>query len=164
MRTLVTFVSLIFLSASLPGCQSPPAPALSAGDQQAIRQTVDQSLKIANTSADWTAYTKLYYAGDAILNPPNAPSAKGQEAIVAFFKSLPPISDLKFDMLEINGSGNIAYVYGTYSLTMTVPGGKPESDKGKYVEVWKRQADGSWKAAFDSFNSDLPLPTPNTKM
>jgi ketosteroid isomerase-like protein len=31
-------------------------------------------------------------------------------------------------------------------------------DRGKYLEIWKRQADGSWKVALDIFNSDLPLP------
>jgi hypothetical protein len=29
-------------------------------------------------------------------------------------------------------------------------------DKGKYLTVWKKQADGSWKVLFDMFNSDLP--------
>jgi ketosteroid isomerase-like protein len=29
-------------------------------------------------------------------------------------------------------------------------------DKGKYVEIWKKQPDGSWKCAVDMFNSDLP--------
>jgi ketosteroid isomerase-like protein len=163
MRTLRILFSLVLLAASLFGCQSPPAPALSAADQQAIRQTEDQSLKIANTSADWIAYTKLYYAGDAIFNPPNAPSTKGQDAIVAFFKSLPPISNFRTNILELDGWGNTAYVYGTYSLTMTVPGGKPESDRGKYVEIWKRQPDGTWKVAIDTFNSDLPLPGPEQK-
>ena len=32
----------------------------------------------------------------------------------------------------------------------------PAADDGKYIEIWKRQADGSWKIAYDIFNSDLP--------
>ena len=36
---------------------------------------------------------------------------------------------------------------------------KPVTDKGKYVTVYKKQADGSWKAVADILNSDMPLPT-----
>jgi ketosteroid isomerase-like protein len=57
-------------------------------------------------------------------------------------------------------SGDVAYTYGTYDLSVTGPDGKPMTDKGKYVTVYKKQADGSWKAALDTFNSDMPLPTP----
>jgi ketosteroid isomerase-like protein len=28
-------------------------------------------------------------------------------------------------------------------------------DKGKYVEVWKKQADGKWKCIVDSYSSDM---------
>jgi ketosteroid isomerase-like protein len=31
-------------------------------------------------------------------------------------------------------------------------------DRGKYLEVYKKQSDGTWKVIRDMFNSDLPLP------
>ena len=34
----------------------------------------------------------------------------------------------------------------------------PMPDEGSYLEIWKRQADGSWRVAMDVFNSDLPAP------
>jgi ketosteroid isomerase-like protein len=41
------------------------------------------------------------------------------------------------------------------------------ADHGKFVEVWRKQADGKWKCAVDIFNSDIPVPaaapTPNKK-
>ena len=163
MSRLSLYLLLFFIASVVIGCQPTPIQGLSTADEQAIRQTSDQAIKIANSSADWNAYTKLYYAQDAIVNPPNAPALKGHEAIIAMFKSFPPITDFKVEFLEVNGAGKIAYVYGTYSMVLTVPGGKPEADKGKYVEVWKRQADGSWKVAIDTFNSDLSLPTPEPK-
>jgi len=33
--------------------------------------------------------------------------------------------------------------------------GKPINDRGKYLEVWEKQADGNWKCAADTWNSDL---------
>jgi ketosteroid isomerase-like protein len=43
-------------------------------------------------------------------------------------------------------------------LTTPDPAGKPVTDRGKYVTIWKKQADGSWKVIADIFNSDLPMP------
>ena len=52
---------------------------------------------------------------------------------------------------------------------MTVDGanGKPITDQGKDMAVWKKQSDGSWKMVADTFNSDLAVKsrakTPETK-
>jgi ketosteroid isomerase-like protein len=43
---------------------------------------------------------------------------------------------------------------------MKDPDGKPMKDRGKFIEVWKKQADGKWKVVADMFNSDIPLPAP----
>jgi ketosteroid isomerase-like protein len=44
-------------------------------------------------------------------------------------------------------------------MTMSGPKGtKPITDKGKYLTVFKKQADGSWKAVADMINSDTPAP------
>jgi len=34
-------------------------------------------------------------------------------------------------------------------------------DKGKYIVIWKK-VDGEWKYYRDIFNSDLPIPVPET--
>jgi len=65
--------------------------------------------------------------------------------------------------VEASRSGDFAYDIGTYQLTMNDPQGKPMSERGKYTVVWKKQADGSWKAVADMFSSDLPLPAPPEK-
>jgi ketosteroid isomerase-like protein len=43
-------------------------------------------------------------------------------------------------------------------MTENDAAGKPMTDKGKYLEVWKKQADGTWKCVVDMFNTDLPAP------
>jgi ketosteroid isomerase-like protein len=67
---------------------------------------------------------------------------------------------MQFDQVEVDGAGDIAYVYGKYSMTITSEEGEPVQDSGKYIEIWKRQADGTWKVSLDIFNSDLPIPEP----
>jgi hypothetical protein len=41
-------------------------------------------------------------------------------------------------------SGDLGFVSGTYEITVNDASGKPTTDKGKYVEVWEKQADGKW--------------------
>ena len=51
----------------------------------------------------------------------------------------------------------MAYELGTYAMTFEVPGGQsPVSDTGKYLAIWKKQADNSWKFHIDSWSSSQP--------
>jgi len=55
---------------------------------------------------------------------------------------------------EAAKSGDLGYSTGKFDLSYTDPSGKQISDHGKYVTVWKKQKDGSWKVVRDIFNSD----------
>ena len=114
---------------------------------------------MASGTTDWAAYTDLYYAPNAMVLPPNMEAVKGKDAIISTFLSMPPVSDMQFNQVKVDGSGDLAYVYGEYSMSLDI-GGEPVPVNGKYIEIWNRQADGSWKVIYDIFNSDLPLPEP----
>jgi ketosteroid isomerase-like protein len=58
--------------------------------------------------------------------------------------------------VQVAKSGELGYTSGTYQMAFNDPSGKAISDTGKYVTVWKKQSDGSWKVLLDIFNSDLP--------
>lgn len=140
------------------GCQSQTELVLAQADEAAIRQAFETALKAAaaGDAAAWAAV----YAEDAVLLPPHGASVQGREAIRTWIAALPPLSDVRGDVAELEGRGDVAYVRGSYSMKIAVPGAPvPVDEKGKYLEIWRRQADGSWKLARDMFNSDLPLPT-----
>ena len=158
MKTLVLFLSM--LAVILLGCQPNAPTELSDADKEAIQKVTDAAVQMAPGTTDWSDYTDLYYANDATILPPNAEAIKGREEIISFFGSFPPITEMQFDQVEVNGAGDIAYVYGKYSMTMTIEGSESAQDNGKYIEIWKRQPDGSWKVALDIFNSDLPIAVP----
>ena len=65
---------------------------------------------------------------------------------------------------EIDGRGDLAYVRGTYAMTI-MPEGAPEPIReiGKYVVILQKQPDGSWLVVVDIWNSDLPLPEEGTE-
>jgi ketosteroid isomerase-like protein len=91
---------------------------------------------------------------------PNVPAATGKNAIAKLTASAFAIPDFKLvwkpDKVGIARSGDLGYTSGTYIWSFRDTSGKLVSDKGKYLTVWKKQADRSWKVLFDMFNSDLP--------
>ena len=158
-RTQFLATAMFVVAAS--ACAPAAPPAVSAADKAAIQSAVDAALKIGNTQPlDVAAYVKAYYADNAILLPPNEKAVEGSAALVAWFKAFPPLSNVKFTLQEIEGVGDKAYVRGTYSLTATPPGAAAMTDSGKYLEIWQKQADGSWRSIRDEFNSDLPAAPP----
>jgi ketosteroid isomerase-like protein len=158
MRRCLTFIVVGMLCAGFVACQS-GAAGLGDQDKAAIRKVVEDATK-AMTSAkpDYAAYVNLYYTDGATILMPNTPPVKGRAAIQPVLASFPPMSEFKAEIVDLDGRGDLAYVRGNYSMTMTPPGAPPIMDKGKYVEVWKKQADGTWKADYDSWSSDLPVP------
>jgi Ketosteroid isomerase homolog len=114
--------------------------------------------------------TVSYYSNDAIVMPPNSPSATTKEAIRKVWQDLLAspsfVISWKATKVEVANSGDLACVSGTYEVTMNDPSGKPVNDHGKYVEVWEKQPDGKWKCGADIWNSDLPAsagPAPEKK-
>ena len=71
-------------------------------------------------------------------------------------RAFPRVTRAEFHVEEIDGYGDIAYVTGRYAMTLQPEGAPgPIDDRGKYIEIRRKQADGSWLLARDIFNSDL---------
>jgi ketosteroid isomerase-like protein len=59
---------------------------------------------------------------------------------------------------EVSSSGELGYTWGTYTLTIVDEYGEEQKSYGKYLNIWKKQKDGSWKVAVDMGNES---PKPN---
>jgi ketosteroid isomerase-like protein len=138
--------------------------ATSAAEPSALEQTLrdldDQWSKAAG--AKDVDKTVSYYSEDAVVMPPNAASATTKEAIRALWKDLLTDANIswKTKKVEVAQSGDLAFSSGAYEVTLNDPTGKPVNDRGKYLEVWKKQANGMWKCVADIWNSDLPASVP----
>jgi ketosteroid isomerase-like protein len=139
-------------------CGQQPLPDTRAADEAAIREADMAWAKVAGAK-DLEA-TLSYYADDAALLPPNEPIATGKEGVRKVWTALMGLPGFAVSWapvtVEVARSGDLAYTRGTYELSMNNPKGEPMKDRGKYIEVWRKQADGKWKVAVDMFNSDLP--------
>ena len=138
-------------------------PATPAGLTDADKAAIDSTSRVFVRHAlanDFAALTRDYYTDDAIVLPPNMPAVTGHPAIEAMFKTFPPITAFELQTEEVEGSADLAYVRGRYTMTMSPPGAPAIADSGKYLEIWRKQSDGAWKSVRDMFSSNLPLPPP----
>ena len=103
---------------------------------------------------DFDALVKLY-THDVVVMPPNHPAVEGPDAVREWFKAFPRASQFSLSISDIGGYGDVAYVRGHARMTLHPEGtAEPVDEEMKYVEIRKKQADGSWPIAVDIFNSD----------
>jgi len=98
------------------------------------------------------------YTDDAISLPSFEPMLIGKQAIMESHKKTKEagvkINDMVFTTMNVWSSGNMAYEIGTYMLDFTIPEMGNITDKGKYLTIWEKQSDGSWKVKADTWNTD----------
>jgi ketosteroid isomerase-like protein len=147
-------------------CGQQLTPDSRIADEAAIRELDVKSAKAA--SAKNLEDTVSYYAEDASLLPPYAAIQIGKSALHAAWTGLLGSVDSiawQPNKIEVSRSSDFAYVIGVYQMTSKNAQAKSITDHGKYVEVWTKQSNGSWKVVADIFNSDLlpPAPEPPAK-
>ena len=103
-----------------------------------------------------------YFADDGDGLYPGGPTLNGKAAIKAGMAPImaDPNFTLSFQSTRVMAAkgGDMVYSEGTYTMTMSDPKTKkPMTDKGKFQTIYTKQADGSWKAIADTFNSDSPM-------
>jgi len=149
---LAGFFSLLLLTAC-----TQTAPDTHADEEKALRELDAQWSKTAG-SKDLDA-TVAFYSDDAVVMPGDAPAANTKQAIRQLWAPLLAPNALvswQVSQAEVARSGDIGYVRGVYQLVMKDAAGKATTEQGKFLELWKKQADGKWKCAVDSFSSDAP--------
>jgi len=114
---------------------------------------VAQAILDALEAKDPAKYNS-YYAPDAVIATAGRPAAKDERAVSKAIRDdvLDPNFKLSLsnEKTEVAGSGDLAYRRGTFTITFTNPQTKQaENGAGTYLTVFRKQADGSWKAVED---------------
>ena len=150
------------LGVFVAGCSTTSAPPADtrAADMQAVKDVEASWLKDAATKDPdkWASY----FTDDGSALYPGSPTINGKAAIRAAMAPMlaDPNFAIQFSSTKMAASkgGDMVYSQGTYTMWMTDPKTKkPMTDKGKYLTVYMKQADGSWKAVADTFNSDSQM-------
>ena len=124
-----------------------------------IRALDDEFMRHAATK-DVNRLVDAFYAENAVVLPPNQPPVVGKAQIRAFVQGMIDggLTEIQLDSTDVSGSGDLAYSVGKYRLALRPAGSDLVEDKGKYVVVYRRQTDGSWRAIADIFNTNSPAP------
>jgi uncharacterized protein (TIGR02246 family) len=109
----------------------------------------------ANVNAEMELYTE-----DAVWMSPNEPTFEGKQECRQASQQLREnieTKELQYTLKEIEIHGNWAYVRGTYFIQVKSKGGEGKSeDQGKFINLFRKQSDGSWKCTHSIHNSDNP--------
>lgn len=150
-RRVSTTLVLMLVAAA---CNQAPVPQFTAADDAAIR-ALNVAASKAIEAGDWAAWAALYEP-TALLQPPNARTIAGREALVSWGKTFPPVETSRWSNETVWGEGNLAFMTADYVLRIKdVP-----ADSGKQLASLRRQPDGSWRVVAISFNSNLPAASP----
>jgi len=124
-----------------------------------IRALDEEFMRHAATK-DVNRLVDAFYAENAVVLPPNQPPVVGKAQIRAFVQGMIDggLTEIQLDSTDVSGSGDLAYSVGKYRLALRPAGSDLVEDKGKYVVVYRRQTDGSWRAIADIFNTNSPAP------
>jgi uncharacterized protein (TIGR02246 family) len=141
-------------------CAKPAEPAFTQTEANQIRQRT-QAFEAAFNGKD-PAKLVAYYTPESVLMPPNAPTVRGTDPIRQFYVDLYAQggTDLEMETKDLRGHGPLAYEAGAFSLNRRPSQGNASRDRGKYVFIWRKQADGSWLIEHTIWSSDLPEPVP----
>ncbi len=166
MKKLLMVIPLVILLCFAFSCQQGEEVAEEVKAEKPVIDLaqVRQSIEEANVkfgeavrSGDATALATLC-TEDARLLPPNSEMIVGREGIEGFWGGglQMGIKDAILTTVEVFVMGDMVCEIGKYDLTIQPEGQEAIEDNGKYLVIWKKAADGTWKLHVDIWNTSLP--------
>lgn len=143
----------ILLLTVLAGCTSVESRRACEPFDTSQISAAERRVTAALTAPDVTAWVNEY-TEDAVLLEPASRPVSGRAELLELARSMRPITSATIKSDHIEGSGNVAYSYGTAVWTS---GRSPDATSTTHVRqvlVWRREADGVWRIAMEAF---LPL-------
>jgi len=156
-------VSLFLLGLVMFSC-APPKP-----DVAQVRKTIEaMNAKSAKEMLQgvWDT-TMANFADDAVSMPNFGPMARGKKAIGEQYGKMMgsgmKVTKVDFVTADVQVSGDYAYEIGTYTMTFEMPSMAPMTEEGKYLTVYQRDKDGSWKVKVETWNTNREPPMPKSE-
>lgn len=133
------------------------APAW-AGDA-AVLLDLDREFAALSASDGARAAFAAYLAPDAVTVNNGTPEVRGLEAVLAGFDGWSEGTELLWRPVagDIAASGDLGFTRGDWTARVPGEDGAVSESTGRYLSIWKRQADGAWKVILD-FGNSSPRP------
>lgn len=121
---------------------------------ESLNKEMAQAMVAGDSDKSLSFYTK-----DVISLPEYQPMLMGIEALKKSNEEMKKagwsVTAFNSKTLNVLSGGNYINETGTFEITFSMKGqDKPMTDKGKYVTIWEKQADGSLKIKIETWNTD----------
>jgi uncharacterized protein (TIGR02246 family) len=144
----------------LTGCLRFSTPGNREAEVNALREG-----ELAAFVRDWGGKDvdriAAHYTDDGTLMVPNSPMMSGRDAIAKGMRNV--FADPNWSLalqptqVEVSRDGDLGYSRGTYVLTATDSASrKTATEKGRFLVIFPKQGDGSWKAIQEISNAEAP--------
>ena len=128
-----------------------------AGGVESLLETDHEFARHSREHGAAAAFDR-YLADDAIQLPDRGEVIHGRVAIVDGLQALEDgwVLDWTPAHAEVSDDGSMGWTWGRYELYRAAT---PDAKQlGKYLNVWRRGADGRWRVAADIGNQAPPVP------
>lgn len=122
-------------------------------DMKKILEDFDDAYNEAFNRGD-AAACAAFFTEDVVLLAPDQPMIRGRKAFEETYRSRIAQNSggtHTNELVEFGVEGDLAYQVGTYAIADADP---PE--QGSFVNILKRQPDGTWKVSVSIFNNSTP--------
>ena len=155
MRSLA-IVAVVATCVLLAGCDRPDVEQVTT----TIKSMTADMAKEMNSGVMDTSMSR--YAADCVSLPNYGPRLNGKEAIRKYYMQMAEsgvkLSDVKFEVVNVLVDRMYAIETGNYTMTVEMAAMPPMTDEGKYITVWEKQTDGSWKIKVETWNTNkMPM-------
>jgi uncharacterized protein (TIGR02246 family) len=146
---------LMMLFVIIGGCDSSEDDAT-----EAVREAYDiyEATVVAGDAAGWISI----WTEEPVALWPNEPMVAGRaemEAAQEAWFGMFDYSTFDIEVLEVVTVGEWAYASGNFTADMVlIENGDEFTDDGKFLSIFQKQSDGSWKMHRDVSNSNVPPP------
>jgi ketosteroid isomerase-like protein len=142
----------VSFSASQLAPPTTPPPRAIAGAVSEVRAADSLFSDLADRLGTGFAFANTVAPDGVLFGPTHL--VIGPKAVDEFFRAQPPGSSLTWRPVyaSVAGSRDLGFTIGESIRTLRGPSGAAVQRFGKYLTVWQKQSDGSWKFVVDGGN------------
>ncbi len=147
-------ISLVLaLTSSMLGCRA----GIDVEAERASLRQADQDWAATAAAGADVERIIAYWTDDAKVYPPGMPVVEGKAAIREFVAGSMQIPGFEVswqpEEVIVSPDGQLGYTTGTNRFTAPDPQGNLVTTLGRYITVWRKESDGSWKCVIDIWNT-----------
>jgi ketosteroid isomerase-like protein len=157
MKLTATIIGLLMIAGLLFCCNQAAqesAPAIDMEKAVADLIQADKDFSAASVEKGAPEAFRMYLIENAVQLPTRSHPVVGRDAIYNNMISYSGNYTMSWTPAagEVAKSGDLGYTWGMYAITFTDSTGEEKTSPGKYLNIWKKQDDGTWKVAIDMGN------------